>query len=83
MDALLVARRTFTSIVEALAWVGALAAVLAGFVLIIGSGGELLLRGGLLVLVGPVAAHVCARTLILLAHAERMLDDVRRALARG
>ena len=83
MDAFLMARRTLTSIVEALAWLAAFAAVLAGFAVIIGSGGEFVLHGGLLVLVGPVAAHVCGRTLILLVHAERTLGDVRRALARG
>lgn len=83
MDALLAVRRTFASIVEVLSWVGAVAAVLVGFVVIVGSGGDLVLRGGLLVLIGPVAAHICGRTLILLVNADQTLSDVRRALVRG
>lgn len=83
MDTLLVVRRRFASIIEVLSWVGAVVAVLAGFVVIIDSGGELVLRGGLLVLIGPVVAHICGRTLILLAHADQTLSDLRRALVRG
>ncbi len=83
MNALVAVRRRFAAIVEVLSWVAAVVAVLAGFVVIIGSGGELVLRGGLLVLIGPVAAHICGRTLILLAHADQAFSDLRRALARG